>query len=203
MDHNDIRTLKILEEIDKGYHPSQRYLANELNVSLGLVNSFIKRLASKGYFKITTIPKNRVKYIITPKGIAEKSRLTYEYIKYSYQFYSVAKQELRKIYKLLEAEKAYEIVLYGVTDFAEIAYISCFSTRIAAKAVIDSEKFGERFFDLCVGKPDVLKQIVFDRILVTDLVNARGAISKIVSEGVEKEKIIHLNLYYPYSIVEE
>ena len=77
MDNQDIRTLKLLEEIENGHVPSQRDLAKTLNVSLGLVNSFIKRLAHKGYFKITTIPKNRVKYILTPKGAAEKARLTY------------------------------------------------------------------------------------------------------------------------------
>ena len=57
MDHKDIRTLRILEEIAKGHAPSQRDLANELNISLGLVNSFIKRLTNEGYFKIVNIKK--------------------------------------------------------------------------------------------------------------------------------------------------
>jgi DNA-binding MarR family transcriptional regulator len=194
MKNNDIRTLKILEEIDKGYHPSQRHLANELNVSLGLVNSFIKRLANMGYFKITTIPKNRVRYILTPKGITEKSRLTYEYIKYSYQFYSIARHELRKIFELLENERAFQIVLYGVTDFTEIAYISCQSSQIEAKAVIDSEREGERFFDLRVRNPDILKQIAFDRILVTDLNNSGALVSEIISKGIEKDRIVDFYL---------
>ena len=73
----DIRTLSILEEIDQKKSPCQRYLAKKLNISLGLVNSFLKRLAQKGYFKITTIPKNRLKYILTTKGAVEKARLTY------------------------------------------------------------------------------------------------------------------------------
>ena len=61
MDTQDIRTLKILEEIEGNKTPSQRYLSDQLNISLGLVNSFIKRLAQKGYFKVTAIPRNRVK----------------------------------------------------------------------------------------------------------------------------------------------
>jgi len=52
MDTQDIRTLKLMEEIDKDYTQSQRDLSNKLDISLGLVNSFVKRLASKGYFKI-------------------------------------------------------------------------------------------------------------------------------------------------------
>jgi len=61
MDHQDLRTLQILEEIGNDHVPSQRELARKLNVSLGLVNSFVKRLAHKGYFKIRNVPKNRVK----------------------------------------------------------------------------------------------------------------------------------------------
>ncbi|RLB29554.1 MAG: transcriptional regulator, partial [Deltaproteobacteria bacterium] len=64
MDPQDIRSLQILEEIENNYSPSQRDLARKLNISLGLVNSFMKRLAKKGYVKITTVPKNRVKYML-------------------------------------------------------------------------------------------------------------------------------------------
>ena len=86
MNKIDIRTLKILEEIENDHTPSQRDLSKKLNISLGLVNSFVKRLVQKGYLKITTIPKNRVKYILTPKGAAEKTRLTYQYIQHSLAF---------------------------------------------------------------------------------------------------------------------
>ena len=60
MDPKDIRTLKILEQVDNGRTPSQRDLAGELNISLGLVNSFIKRLVKKGFVKIRTIPKKNL-----------------------------------------------------------------------------------------------------------------------------------------------
>ena len=115
MELKDIRTLKIIEEIEKDYAPSQRELASELNISLGLVNSFIKRLAKKGYCKITTIPKNRVKYILTPKGAAEKTRLTYKYIQYSYKFYKDARKKLRKQFKDLEEQGVHCIVFYGAS----------------------------------------------------------------------------------------
>ena len=57
MDPIDLRTLKILEKVDNDRTPSQRDLARDLNISLGLVNSFIKRLAQKGYFEIGHLPK--------------------------------------------------------------------------------------------------------------------------------------------------
>src|SRR4030066_1064587 len=80
--HNDI-TLRILDEISKESSVTQRTLSSKLDVALGLVNAYIKRLTKKGYIKITTIPKNRAKYILTPKGFTEKVRLTYEYMQYS------------------------------------------------------------------------------------------------------------------------
>lgn len=123
MDPIDLRTLRILEKVDNDGAPSQRDLARDLNISLGLVNSFIKRLAKKGYFKMGHLPKNRVRYILTPRGVAEKSRLTYEYIQYSFKFYKIARQRLRDLYAGLETQGVRRIVFYGAGDLAEIAYL--------------------------------------------------------------------------------
>ncbi|MGB5985839.1 MAG: winged helix-turn-helix transcriptional regulator, partial [Desulfobacterales bacterium] len=65
MDNLELRTLRLLEVLEGNQILSQRELARKLDVSLGLVNSFVRRLAQKGYFKITTIPQNRVRYILT------------------------------------------------------------------------------------------------------------------------------------------
>ena len=124
MDPKDIRTLKILEKVDNDKTPSQRDLAGELNISLGLVNSFIKRLVKKGFVKITTIPKRKIKYILTAHGAAEKSRLTYLYLQHSYNFYKEARQKLRNLYAGLEKQGITRIVFYGAGNLAEIAYIS-------------------------------------------------------------------------------
>ena len=146
MDPKDIRTLKILEQVENGQSPSQRALAVELNISLGLVNSFIKRLVRKGFVKITSIPKKRIKYILTPRGAAEKSRLTYLYIQYSYNFYREARQKMRDLYRDLERQGISRIVFYGAEDLAEIAYVSLQETSIQLVAVIDDTKVGTRFF---------------------------------------------------------
>ncbi|MFC1826021.1 transcriptional regulator, partial [Thermodesulfobacteriota bacterium] len=113
-----------------------------MNISLGLVNSFIKRLVKKGYCKVTSIPKNRVKYILTPKGATEKTRLTYKYIQHSYKFYKDARQKLSKQFKDLESQGVQRIVFYGANDLAEIAYISLQETSIDIAVVVDDEKIG-------------------------------------------------------------
>ena len=99
MDTQEIRTLKILEAIDCQDAPSQRDMAESLNISLGLINSFVRRLAKKGYFKITHLPRNRVHYILTPKGMAEKTRLSYSYVQLSYRFYRDVRQKIRDLYQ--------------------------------------------------------------------------------------------------------
>ncbi len=163
----DIRTLHLLEEIEKNHSPSQRQLARQLDISLGLVNSFIKRLALKGYFKITHIPKNRVRYILTPKGVAEKSRLTYEYIKLSYVFFKDARKKMQKLLKDLESQGVKRVIFFGATEFAEIAYLSLQYTNIELAAVLDDLNVGKRFFDHKVQATGFLKSAVFDRILLT------------------------------------
>ena len=124
MNNNELRTLKILEEIEKDYAPSQRELARQLNISLGLANSFVKRLVQKGYFKVNNIPKNRVKYVLTPKGMAEKTRLTYRYIQYSFEFYKRFRQKLRGLLQNFVKQGIRRIICYGASDLAEIAYLS-------------------------------------------------------------------------------
>ena len=80
MDSKNLKTLQLLEAIAADKPTSQRELSDVLQISLGLVNSFIKRLVKKGYCKVTTVPKNRVKYMLTPAGAMGNTRLTDEYI---------------------------------------------------------------------------------------------------------------------------
>jgi len=190
MDNQDIRTLKILEKIDKGDAPSQRELAKELNISLGLVNSFIKRLVKKGYFKITSIPKNRIKYIITPKGAAEKTRLTYRYIQYSYQFYREARKKLSNLFNDLESQGNRRIVLYGANDFSEIAYLSIQETHIKIVAVVDDEKIGDKFLGNKVIGSSKLDSLSFDRILISSLNSNEPVLEKILKKGTSREKVV-------------
>jgi len=192
MDHQDLRTLQLLEEIEKDHAPSQRDLARKLNVSLGLVNSFIKRFANKGYFKITTIPKNRVKYILTPKGAAEKTRLTYEYMQYSVQFYRSARTKLRKLFKDLVAQGVHRIVFYGATEFAEIAHICLQETAIEMVAVVDDKKIGEKYLRGVVTDPARLESLSFDTIFITTVGSREDVLERILERGISRNKVVML-----------
>ncbi|MGD8771199.1 MAG: winged helix-turn-helix transcriptional regulator [Desulfobacterales bacterium] len=192
MDREDIRTLKILEEIDNDHTPSQRDLSKKLNISLGLVNSFVKRLANKGYFKINNIPKNRVKYILTPKGAAEKTRLTYQYIQHSFEFYRNAREKLHNLFKYLNKQGVRRVVFYGTGDFAEIAFISLQETSIQMSAIVDDNKSGEKFLGGVVKDPASLNSLSFDRILITTMISKDKVLEKVLEQGVPQSKVVLL-----------
>jgi DNA-binding MarR family transcriptional regulator len=190
MKTQDLRTLKILEQVDNGYSPSQRDLARELNISLGLVNSFIKRLALKGYVKVTTIPRKRIQYILTPKGMAEKSRLTYRYIQSSYQYYRQARQKLQKLFGELERRGVRTVVFYGASDLAEIAFLSLQETSISLVAVVDDRNPGKKMLGHEVIDSQELARVAFDRIVITEDGTRDLLLDKLLSSGVPRDKIV-------------
>jgi len=192
MDPIDLRTLKILEKVDNDGAPSQRDLARDLNISLGLVNSFIKRLAKKGYFKIGHLPKNRVRYILTPRGVAEKSRLTYEYIQYSFKFYRDARQKLRDLYAELETQGVRRIVFYGAGDLAEIGYLSLQQSCIELVAVVDDGEVGKRFMQFTIAHPDWIEFLLFDRILITSINSTESIFEKIAAMGISANRVVEI-----------
>jgi len=192
MDTQDIRTLKLLEEIDKDYTQSQRDLSDKLNISLGLVNSFVKRLANKGYFKITTVPKNRVKYILTPKGVMEKTRLTYQYLQYSFEFYRGARRNLQNHFDGLVTLGVKSVVFYGVSEIAEIAYICLQETGIKMVAIVDENRIGKIFLGHVVKDLRVLGSLSFDKILVTSLKKDGSQLENMLKKEIPRSKIVML-----------
>ncbi|RLB80657.1 MAG: hypothetical protein DRH17_11340 [Deltaproteobacteria bacterium] len=189
MDHHDIHALRILEEIEKDNSQSQRQLAKKLNMSLGLVNSFIKRLAHKGYFKITTIPKNRARYILTPKGFAEKTRLTYEFIQYSFHFYKTARGKLKALLHTLENAGVQSVIFYGASDLAEIAYVSLEETSLTLVGIVDDFKSGERFLGLTIMRPSTLTRLNYDKIIVTSISSKDAIYENLSKLNIPKTKI--------------
>src|SRR5216117_514816 len=85
--------LDLLESVERDGGQSQRRLASELGIALGLVNAYLKRCVKKGLLKVNQAPARRYVYYLTPQGFAEKSRLTVEYLSYSFRFFRQAKAD--------------------------------------------------------------------------------------------------------------
>src|SRR3989338_4298494 len=124
MDLQGQRDLQLLNEVERDAGITQRSLANKLGVALGLTNLYLKRLARKGYIKITTIPSHHIKYLLTPRGMAEKSRLTYAYMQYSLSYYREMRQRLKQVLTELSRAGAKRIAVDGTGELAELAYLA-------------------------------------------------------------------------------
>ena len=189
MDSKNLKTLQLLEAIAADKPTSQRELSDVLQISLGLVNSFIKRLVKKGYCKVMTVPKNRVRYMLTPAGAMEKTRLTYEYISSSYHYFKAAKNRVEDLYSNLQHEGATRVVFYGAGELADIAFLSMAGTGVRLIDVVDPTRAGERFADFIVQAISRLRQVDYDAILVTLVDNHESVLKDIGGEGVPSDKI--------------
>src|SRR3989449_9727561 len=129
MKPNRARGLEILAGIGEGAAVTQRALAERLRGALGLTNLHLKPPRHKGYIKIVEFPKKpaarkRLRYLVTPKGLAEKGRLTYEHMAYALNLYRRTRQTLRDSLGQLEATEMKRIALIGAGDAAELAYLT-------------------------------------------------------------------------------
>ena len=86
-------TLGLLNAVHDNSAVTQRSVASELGIALGLANAYLKRCVKKGLIKVSQVPANRYAYYLTPKGFAEKSRLTAEYLSSSFGFFRAARQQ--------------------------------------------------------------------------------------------------------------
>ena len=87
MDVEEHRDLRLLEAVHQNSRVTQRGLAGKLGIALGLANIYLKRMVHKGFIKVVNVQPNRISYLVTPRGIAEKARLTYEFMDYSLHLY--------------------------------------------------------------------------------------------------------------------
>ena len=181
-------TLGILETIEGQSNVTQRHLANHLGVALGLANSYLKRCVHKGLIKIQQVPANRYLYYLTPKGFAEKSRLTAAYLSSSFDFYRQASESLAHIYKQCEANGWNHILFCGVSELAEIASIRASEHDIAIVGTWDPDSNKKQFLHLPVWKSiDMAEK--HDACLITSL-DKPDQFYEFLINTIDREKIL-------------
>jgi len=146
----DAVTLEILQAIEVDSDVTQRHLASRLGVALGLANSYFKRCAKKGLIKIRQAPANRYAYYLTPKGFAEKSRLTAQYLRYSFDFYRRASDDCHQAFATCQDNGWKRVLLCGVSELAEIATLRAGDHGIELVGNYDPDCRDERFLRMPV-----------------------------------------------------
>ena len=182
MPENQIEiTLGVLNAIEENSSVTQRHVANDLGVALGLVNSYLKRSLKKGFIKIRHAPANRYAYYLTPAGFSEKSRLTAEYLSRSFHFFRNARQECTQILEQCEEQGHQNIVLAGASDLAEIVYLCAQEHTIEIVGVVDSNAIGQAFLALPVFA-DLKAAGKFQAIVVTSLSEPQFVYNDLVAD---------------------
>jgi hypothetical protein len=154
---------RILDAVETDHSVSQRSLAKELGIALGLTNLLVKRLVHKGWVRVIQIKPNRVRYLITPAGIAEKTRMSRAYFDSSVQFYRQTRDRIQQQFSALSSSWPDEgdpglpkrIVFYGAGEVAEIGYICLAETDLELVGVVDAART-RPFFGLSVCSPEHL-----------------------------------------------
>ncbi|MEO5957463.1 MAG: winged helix-turn-helix transcriptional regulator [Nitrospiraceae bacterium] len=187
------RDLLLLSEVERDAGVTQRSLSTKLGVALGLTNLYLKRLARKGCIKITTIPRNRIQYLLTPQGLAEKSRLTYLYMQHSLSYYRDMRARLKEMMSRLNGSHGQRVVIYGTTELAELAYLSLREMNVECVGFIDGSS-RESFLSCPISSPDKVSRWQFDWVLITDLDQAAACEEELVKVGVPREKVLSLGL---------
>jgi len=184
--------LEILSEIERGKPITQRSLARRLGIALGLTNLYLKRLANKGYIKLTTIPPRRIKYLLTPKGLAEKTRLTYEYLEYSVHLYRQIRLSLRETLSPLVKDGRPRLLIYGNGEAAELVFLTLRELDLEPAGLVDGEGGTLGFLRLKVWPLESLAGLEFDLILVAVFGPADSAVKTLTDRGIPREKIVTL-----------
>lgn len=129
--------LEILSHIDDNPDITQADLATQLDVAVGSVNWYIKRLVNKGYIKVAQMQRRRLRYLLTPKGIAEKSRLTKEFMQMSLHWYRVTRADSQRLLEQVKQAGYDAVCIRGDGDLAEIIYLSCLEAQVQVRPEID------------------------------------------------------------------
>jgi DNA-binding MarR family transcriptional regulator len=145
------RFFLLLSEIEQEESVSQRELASRLGIALGLVNSYLKNLVAKGFIRIKAFPRNRYGYLLTPQGLAEKSRLAYQHLSYFTNLYQITRQDYLALFRSLHTSGIRRVSFCGVDETAEIAYLSLRETGLELVEVMDEQHAGENFFEMKIS----------------------------------------------------
>jgi len=190
--------LGLLDAVEQDGAQSQRLLAAELGIALGLVNAYLKRCVKKGLVKVSEAPARRYAYYLTPQGFAEKSRLTVDYLSYSFGFFRQAKADCSELFRSAKVTGVNTVLLAGQSDLAEIAALCALEHAVEIVGVVQEGAAPGQF----VGLPlfadfDDVKN-TFDAVLITDLTKSPeifdAAVARLGSERVLVPALLRIGM---------
>jgi len=167
MDKHAYHVLQILDHVETTPLVTNRSLARKLNVSVKLAHGLLSKLVSKGLLHVKKRHSRRWDYFLTPQGIGEKARLTYEFLDFSMQFYREARSRSALLLSELRASGVHKVAFLGTGELAEIAYLGVSEMGMELVGVFDNARAGETFVNHEVRPTAEIATSDADRIIVT------------------------------------
>jgi DNA-binding MarR family transcriptional regulator len=170
----------LLASVDREGKISQRQLAAQLGVALGLVNAYLKRCVKKGLIKVRNAPPRRYVYYLTPHGFREKARLTAEFLAYSFASFREARTQCSALMDIAAARGWQSVALIGASDLTEIAILCASERGINVTAVIDDSVAKAKV----IGVPVVARLSILsppcDGFMITGIQKAQALYDEVV-----------------------
>lgn len=188
-DDDSLRKLMLMTELEKGEPISQREIAGRLDIALGLVNSYLKSLVKKGLVQVKAYPRNRYAYLLTPKGIAEKSHLAYLHLSNYHKLYRVTRQDSLTLFSALFRQGVKSVNFCGVDYLTEISYLSLCEAGVGLATVMD-ETAGGSFIGLPIVSLEVGVAGLNGPIIITCLPRAEQLKDELRKHGVSEQNIL-------------
>lgn len=121
----ELHELGLLEEIAQDPDTTQSTLAARLGVAVGTVNWYLKRLVAKGYVKVKRAERRKLRYILTPEGIALRAQLTLNFVENSMALYRRVREQSRSLLAEAQASGARAVHIEGDGDIADVCRLTC------------------------------------------------------------------------------
>lgn len=186
-------TLSVLNAIEANSAVTQRVVANDVGIALGLANSYLKRCIRKGLVKVQQVPANRYTYYLTPKGFSEKSRLTAEYLTTSFNFFRSSRDQCAQLFQTCVDRRWNRVALAGCGDLAEIATLCVRDeTDVDIVGIIHTGDASAPRPEQFAGFPVVNRLSDLTRVhavVLTDILNAQMVFDEL-SRAIPPERIL-------------
>ena len=183
-------TLELLQAIDQKDDISQRHLAQEMGVALGLANSYLKRCVKKGWIKMTNAPANRYLYYLTPNGFTEKARLTAEFFSTSLALFRESGEAYSDVFGDCGARGHKRVVLAGLSDLTEIALMRAMHSDIEVVAIYQPDSSRTEFFGVPI-KAKLPSANKYDAVILSSMEQTTDFIEQL------EAKLDHQTLVVP------
>jgi DNA-binding MarR family transcriptional regulator len=187
-------TLRVLTAIESKNVVTQRAVARELGIALGLANAYLKRCVAKGLIKVAQIPARRYAYYLTPQGFAEKSQLAAQYLSNSLAFVRLAREQCEGAITECESRGWRRVILAGASEIADVATLCAKDRGVVILGILDVDgQSGSRSLLPILDRLEGFENL--DAAIVTDCRGPQAAYDLLAAQF-DRERILTLPLLH-------